>query len=83
MEAITYSAARQNMASAMDSVCDDQSPIIITRKNKRSVVMLSLDEYNSLTETAHLLRSPKNALRILEAISELNNGDGVERQLIK
>ncbi len=45
--------------------------------------MLSLDEYNSLTETAHLLRSPKNALRILEAISELNNGDGVERQLIK
>ena len=83
MVAITYSAARQNMASTMDSVCDDQAPIIITRKNKRSVVMLSLEEYNSLVETAYLLRSPKNAVRIFEAISELDSGDGVERQLIK
>lgn len=83
MEAITYSAARQNMASTMDSVCDDHSPIIITRKNKRSVVMLSLEEYNSLAETAYLLRSPKNAVRLFQAISELDNGNGVERQLIK
>ena len=83
MEAITYSSARQNMATTMDSVCDDHSPIIITRKNKRSVVMLSLEEYNSLTETAYLLRSPKNAVRIFEAISELNDGDGVERKLLK
>lgn len=83
MEAITYSAARQNMASTMDAVCDDQSPIIITRKNKRSVVMLSLEEYNSLAETAHLLRSPQNAVRIFEAISELDRGHGVEKQLSK
>ena len=83
MEAITYSSARQNMATTMDSVCDDHSPIIITRKNKRSVVMLSLEEYNSLVETAYLLRSPKNAVRIFEAISELDNGNGVERKLIK
>ncbi len=83
MEAITYSSARQNMATTMDSVCDDHSPIIITRKNKRSVVMLSLEEYNSLVETAYLLRSPKNAVRIFEAISELDNGNGLERKLIK
>ena len=83
MEAITYSAARQNMASTMDAVCDDHAPIIITRKNKRSVVMLSLEEYNSLAETAYLLRSPKNAVRVLEAIAELDKGDGVERKLIK
>jgi antitoxin YefM len=83
MEAITYSAARQNMASTMDSVCDDHAPIIITRKNKRSVVMLSLEEYNSLAETAYLLRSPKNAVRVLEAIAELDKGNGVERQLVK
>lgn len=83
MDAITYSAARQNMASTMDSVCDDHSPIIITRKNKRSVVMLSLEDYNSLSETAYLLRSPKNAVRLFEAISELDGGDGVERKLIK
>jgi antitoxin YefM len=83
MDAITYSSARQNMATTMDSVCDDHSPIIITRKNKRSVVMLSLEEYNSLTETAYLLRSPKNAVRIFEAISELEEGDGIERKLLK
>lgn len=83
MDAITYSAARQNMASTMDSVCDDHSPIIITRKNKRSVVMLSLEDYNSLSETAYLLRSPKNAVRLFEAISELDGGNGVERKLIK
>lgn len=83
MDAITYSAARQNMASTMDSVCDDHSPIIITRKNKGSVVMLSLEEYNSLSETAYLLRSPKNAVRLFDAISELDGGNGVERKLIK
>ncbi len=83
MEAITYSSARQNMAKTMDSVCDDHAPIIITRKNKRSVVMLSLEEYNSLFETAYLLRSPNNAVRIFEAISELEGGDGVERKLKK
>ncbi len=83
MEAITYSSARQNMASTMDSVCDDHSPIIITRKNKRSVVMLSLEEYNSLSETAYLLRSPNNAVRIFNAISELDDGNGVERKLLK
>ncbi len=83
MEAITYSSARQNLASTMDSVCDDHSPIIITRKNKRSVVMLSLEEYNSLSETAYLQRSPNNAARIFNAISELNDGNGVERKLLK
>lgn len=83
MEAITYSSARQTLAATMDSVCDDHSPIIITRKNKRSVVMLSLEEYNSLAETAYLLRSPKNAVRIFQAISELDRGSGAERKLIK
>lgn len=83
MDAITYSSARQNMATTMDSVCDDQSPIIITRKNKRSVVMLSLDEYNSLSETAYLLRSPKNAVNLFDAISELDGDNGVERKLLK
>lgn len=83
MDAITYSSARQNMATTMDSVCDDQSPIIITRKNKRSVVMLSLDEYNSLSETAYLLRSPKNAVKLFDAISELDGDNGVERKLLK
>lgn len=45
--------------------------------------MLSLDEYNSLAETAYLLRSPKNAVRIFDAISDLDGVDGVERKLLK
>jgi antitoxin YefM len=74
MNAITYSQARSNFAGIMDKVCDDHSPIIITRNNQQSVVMISLEDYQSLEETAYLLRSPKNALRLLESIAELEGG---------
>ena len=81
MNAVTYSQARENLAKTMDKVCDDHSPIIITRKNQRSVVMISLEDYQALEETAHLLRSPKNARRLLEAIAELEAGGGIVREL--
>ena len=77
MNAVTYSQARENLAKTMDKVCDDHSPIIITRKNQRSVVMISLEDYEALEETAYLLRSPKNARRLLEAIAELEAGGGM------
>lgn len=82
MNALTYSQARSNLAKTMDSVCDDHSPVIITRKNQRSVVMISLEDYESLEETAYLLRSPRNARRLLESIAELESGGGTERKLI-
>jgi antitoxin YefM len=81
MDALTYSQARNNLAKTMDKVCDDHSPIIITRTNQRSVVMISLDDYRSLEETAYLLRSPRNARRLLESIAELEAGGGAEREL--
>ncbi len=81
MNAVAYSQARENLAKTMDKVCDDHSPIIITRKNQRSVVMISLEDYQALEETAHLLRSPKNARRLLEAIAELEAGGGIVREL--
>jgi antitoxin YefM len=81
MNAVTYSQARENLAKTMDKVCDDHSPIIITRKNQRSVVMISLEDYQALEETAYLLRSPKNARRLLESIAELEAGDGIVREL--
>ncbi len=81
MNAVTYSQARENLAKTMDKVCDDHSPIIITRKNQRSVVIMSLDDYQALEETAYLLRSPKNARRLLESISELEAGGGIVREL--
>ena len=82
MKAITYTQARANLASTIDAVCDDHDPVIITKKNDRSVVMLSLEDYQSLEETAYLLRSPKNATRLLESINELNSGDGTEQALV-
>jgi antitoxin YefM len=81
MNALTYSQARSNLAKTMDKVCDDHSPIIVTRKNQRSVVMISLEDYQSLEETAYLLRSPKNARRLLESVAELESGGGIEREL--
>ncbi len=82
MTAVTYSQARRDLAKTMDKVCDDHSPIIITRKSQRSVVMISLEDYQALEETAYLLRSPKNARRLLESIVELESGGGIERELI-
>jgi antitoxin YefM len=67
----------------MERVCDDHAPVIITRKNQRSVVLLSLEDYQALEETAYLLRSPKNARRLLESITELESGGGAERELVE
>lgn len=81
MDAITYTTARAKLAHTMDRVCDDHEPIIITRSKRQSVVMISLDDYNSLEETAYLLRSPQNAQRLLAAVASLENGLGQERTL--
>ena len=81
MDTITYTAARANLASTMDRVCDDHEALIITRNGEQSVVMLSLEDYKALEETAHLLRTPANAKHLLSAVAQLNAGKGVERKL--
>jgi antitoxin YefM len=81
MDAIAYTTARANLASTMEQVCDDHAPVIITRKGAGAVVMISLEDYQALEETAYLLRSPKNARRLLESVAELESGGGTERQL--
>ena len=83
MDAITYSAARANLASTMDRVCNDHEALIITRNGEQSVVMLSLEDFKSLEETAYLLRSPTNAKRLLAAVEALATGKGKERKLAK
>lgn len=82
MDAISYTAARQNLAKTMDRVCDDHEAIIVTRSNRQAVVMMSLEDYKALEETAYLLRTPKNAQRLLESISELESGNGTVRELL-
>jgi antitoxin YefM len=81
MNAITYTEARENLAQTIQNVCRDHVPVIITRKRENSVVMISLEDYDSLTETAYLLKSPKNARRLLAALDELEQGKGKERKL--
>jgi antitoxin YefM len=81
MNAISYTAARENLASTMDRVCADHTPVIITRNRDQSVVMLSLEDFESLEETAYLIRSPANAKRLLEAIHALESGKGVVRDI--
>lgn len=82
MDSITYTAARANLAATMDRVCENHEPVIITR-NEQSVVMMSLEDYNSIEETAYLLRSPKNAMRLLESIAEIEAGKGKVRKLLE
>ena len=83
MDAMTYSTARANLAGVKNRVCEDHEPLIITRNGDQSVVMLSLDDYKALEETAYLLRTPANARRLLTSIAQLNAGQAVERELIK
>ncbi len=83
MNAIPYTRARNHLAEIMEKVCNDHAPVIITRKNRGSVVMMSLEDYQALEETAYLLRSPKNARRFLESLAELADGGGTERELLE
>lgn len=81
MNALTYTTVRANLASTMDRVCNDHEAVIITRNGQQSVVMLSLEDYKALEETAYLLRTPANAQRLLAAMDQLNAGNGMEREL--
>ena len=83
MDTNTYTTVRANLASAMDRVCNDHEPLIITRNGRQSVVMLSLEDFKALEETAYLLRTPANAKRLLAAVVQLNDGKGVGRKLAK
>ena len=83
MNAITYTEARENLAKTIQQVCRDHDPVIITRKRDDSVVMISLEDYESLTETAYLLKSPRNARRLLASLEELEQGKGRERALVE
>ncbi len=83
MDSISYTSARSNLAKTMDQVCDDHAPVAITRKGQSAVVMISMDDYQALEETAYLLRSPKNTRRLIEAVAELEDDKGKEKELLE
>ena len=67
----------------MRQVCEDHDPVIVTRKNNDSVIIMSLEDFEALTETAFLLRSPKNLRRLLESIEQLESGGGTPRDIVE
>ena len=83
MDAISYTAARANLAKTMERVCEDHAPVIITRKRETPVVMVSLEDYQAMEETAYLLRSPANARHLLESMAELESGAGTQHELME
>ena len=83
MKTMSYTESRARYAEVLDQVEDHREEVIITRAGHEPAVILSLSEYESLQETAYLMRSPANARRLMESISRLEAGLGSEHQLVE
>jgi antitoxin YefM len=83
VKTMTYSESRAHYAETLNTVVDDREEVVITRAGHEPVVIVALSEYESLRETAYLLRSPENARRLLASIDRLEQGDGTERDLLE
>ncbi|MET8689732.1 MULTISPECIES: type II toxin-antitoxin system prevent-host-death family antitoxin [unclassified Streptomyces] len=81
MRTMTATESRANYAETLNAVVDDREEVIVTRAGHEPVVIVALSEYESLKETAYLLRSPENARRLLASIDRLENGGGTVREL--
>jgi antitoxin YefM len=79
---VSYSKLRDNLAAYMDEVCNGRAPLVITRRNARSVVLMSEEDYDGLMETVHLLNSPANAARLLRSIADADRDMLTERAMI-
>jgi antitoxin YefM len=82
MRTMTYSESRAHYAETLNSVVDDREEVVVTRAGREPVVIVALDDYQSLKETAYLLRSPENARRLLASIDRLEHGSGVPHDLL-
>ena len=83
MRTMTYSESRAKYAETLNAVVDDREEVVITRAGRDAVVIVAFDDYQSLKETAYLLRSPENARRLLSSIDRLEHGGGVARDLVE
>lgn len=83
MQVISYSEARNSLKAVLDSVTNDVDVTIINRRDAENAVVMSLDHYNSLMETLHLLQSPANAAHLAQSIAELKAGKSTVKALVK
>jgi antitoxin YefM len=82
MDAVSFTEARGNLAELMRRVNEDRAPVMVTSQRGRPVVMMSLEDFNALEETAYLLRSPANAKRLARSVEQLRAGSGVSHALV-
>ena len=82
MRTVTFTEARNRLKSVLDKVTNDADIAVITRRNAGDAVVMSLDYYNSLVETVHLLNSPANAAHLAESIRQFRAGETVERSTL-
>jgi len=82
-DTLSYTKARSSLARLMQQVCDDNAPVIITRRNAAPAVLISLQDYRAVEETSYLLKSPANAERLMSSIKEIESGKAKERKLAK
>jgi antitoxin YefM len=83
MRIITYSEARSSLKSVLDAVCDDADVTIISRRDGADAVVMSLDHYQSIMESMHLLSTPANAAHLAKSIAQHKAGKAVRRELAK
>jgi antitoxin YefM len=82
METMSYSAFRGHLSEVLDKVNEDHKPLLITRQNGKPAVVMSLEDFNAYEATAYLMASPKNAERLSQAITELEQGKGSNKGLL-
>lgn len=82
MDTVTYTEFRQKLATYLNQIESDRTPLIVTRQNAPSVVVMSMDDFKAYEATFHLLSSKNNADRLNHAIDQLRNRGGTEKQLI-
>lgn len=83
MDVLNYSETRSNLKDVMDRVVESHTPVVVARKRGEAVVMVSLADWNAMEETLHLLSNPRNAIRLDEAVRQLDAGKGTERALVE
>jgi antitoxin YefM len=83
MDVLTYSDARANLKGVMDRVVEDRTQVVITRQKSEAVVLVSLEDWNAMEETMHLLSTPTNAERLRSSIRQLEAAKGTERDLVE
>lgn len=83
MKVVTYSDLRKNLANVLDGVIDDHSPVLVTRQNNQTAVLISLEDFNAYEETSYLMSSPANATHLMKSIAQAKSGKISQHELIE